>query len=162
VLCITNFLPQDKLDGLHSIGDIFVSTSHGEAWGIPAHDALGFGNPVILGKWGAYPELMCNNAASKWIPETNQFAGQLDVECGWLIDGQLSPCFGHTDSFPDLYTGSELWFEPNLSQLISSMREAYHQWTDNQLEDKRQSAQKRALVFSYDNVGQIAKQLLDQ
>lgn len=162
VICISEFLPDRKLDQLHSACDVFVSASHGEAWGIPAHDAMGFGNPTILSNWGSYPELMDQHAGKFWQPKANKFRPSLGMnnDCGWLIDGQLTPCFGQVDSFPDLYTGDELWFDPNMEHMIYCMQEAYREWQNGSLTKRGKSAALRAADFSYNKVGKIAKQLL--
>lgn len=157
VICISKFLPDNKLDQLHIACDIFISASHGEAWGIPAHDAMGFGNPVILSNWGSYPELTYEQAFTNWTGEEFRFE---HIDCGWLIDGQLTPCFGQVDSFPDLYTGSESWYDPDICHMIKCMQEAYREWQNGSLAKRGEVSARRAADFSYDKVGKIAKQLL--
>lgn len=160
VVCVTDFLPDEKLDQLHMACDVFVSASHGEAWGIPAHDAMGFGKPVILSNWGAYPELVCKQACDCWEPEAHKFRWSGEIDCGWLIKGQLTPCFGAVESFPDLYTGQERWFDPDVSHLVECMRAGYKEWLDKELGIRGQAAKERATEFSYEKVGQLAKGLL--
>jgi len=160
VVCITDFLPDQKLDQLHVACDVFVLASHGEAWGIPAHDAMGFCNPVILSNWGSFPELTYPQAAEYWEPETHRFKWPGEIDCGWLIKGQLTPCFGHTNSFPDLYTGEEYWFDPDMEHLIHCMRQAYSEWQDGFLSARQRAAQRRAREFSHEKVGRIAQELL--
>lgn len=160
VVCITDFLSDQKLDQLHAACDVFVLASHGEAWGIPAHDAMGFGNPVILSNWGAFPELTYAQASTYWKSETHQFKWPGEIDCGWLVKGQLTPCFGHVDSFPDLYTGDEFWFDPDIEHLIACMRQAYAEWQNDELNKRGSAAKRRAADFSYAKVGQIAQQLL--
>jgi glycosyltransferase involved in cell wall biosynthesis len=160
VACITDFLPDKKLDQLHVACDIFVSASHGEAWGVTAHDSLGFGNPVILNNWGSSPELTYAQASEYWCPETQSFNWPVEIDCGWLIGGRLTPCFGAVDSFPDLYTGDEYWFDPDIEHMIACMREAYVEWQDGTLARRGIAAKKRAANFSYENVGIIANRLL--
>lgn len=159
VMCITDFLPDKQLDRLHTACDVFVSASHGEAWGIPAHDALGFGNPVILSNWGSYPELVNQNGKQYWCSEDFEWAY---TDCGWLIDGQLTPCFGMVDSFPDLYTGDEKWFDPDICNFVESMQEAYTEWKSGELSIRGEAAKKRAADFSYEKVGEIAKGFLEE
>jgi glycosyltransferase involved in cell wall biosynthesis len=161
VLCITDFLSEQKLDQLHMSCDVFVSASHGEAWGIPAHDAMGFGRPAILSNWGSYPELMYAQASRYWKDDAGTFMWPGNIDCGWLVYGQLTPCFGQTDSFPDLYTGKELWFDPNVVRLAVSMNEAYKEWGDGSLSKRGLAASKRAVEFSYDKVGATANALLN-
>lgn len=160
VVCVTDFLPDKKLDQLHTACDVFVLASHGEAWGIPAHDAMGFGNPVILSNWGSFPELTYAQANSYWNQETQTFDWPGEIDCGWLVRGQLTPCFGHTDSFPDLYTGDESWYDPDVNHLRQCMQQAYSEWQDGSLDKRRLAAKNRAAGFSYEQVGKIAKNLL--
>lgn len=161
VICITDFLPDKKLDQLHTACDVFVSASHGEAWGIPAHDAMGFGKPVILSNWGSFPELTYAQASQYWKTEELQFEWPGQINCGWLVKGQLTPCFGHVDSFPDLYTGAELWYDPDMCHFTKCMEQAYKEWQDGKLYIRGEAAKKRASEFNYKNVGMIAKKLLE-
>lgn len=162
IICITDFLSDYKLDQLHSTCDIFVSASHGEAWGIPAHDAMGFGKPVILSNWGSYPELTCDKASEYWQQENKKFTWPGEIDCGWLVKGQLTPCFGQTDSFPDLYTGDEFWFEPDIEHLIHCMKQAYTEWKTGELNERGLAARIRAAQFNYESVGSIAKKFLEE
>ena len=160
VVCITDFLPDEKLDQLHMACDVFVSASHGESWGIPAHDAMGFCNPVILSNWGSYPELIHEHGHSSWDQIGRIFNFPGTYKCGWLIDGQLTPCFGAVESFPDLYTGDERWYDPNICHMIECLRQAYSEWEDKTLNIRGLVAKRRAKEFSYENVGKMAKGLL--
>lgn len=161
IAVITDFLNDYKIDQLHVTGNIFVSASHGEAWGIPAHDAMGFSNPVILSNWGSYPELIDASAHMFFNKKDQTFsdASATERDSGWLIKGQLTPCFGMVDSFPDLYTGTEYWYEPDIQHLGKCMTQAYYEWRKK---DTRRGhmAHKRAIQFSYKNIGKIAQQLL--
>lgn len=161
VMCITDFLPDGKLDQLHVACDVFISASHGESWGIPAHDAMGFENPVILSNWGSFPELTDANARNYWKSVDHKFIHSGGIDCGWLIGGQLTPCFGATDSFPDLYTGEERWFDPDICHLVECMKRAYREWQGGELYIRGEAAKKRAAEFSYDKVGKIARELLE-
>jgi len=162
VICITNPVSEQQICELHRTGDVFVSASHGEAWGIPAHDAMGFGNPAILSAWGAYPELMLKDAEDYWQEDIQLFHGYpRDTKIGWLINGQLTPCFGQVDTFPDLYTGQEMWYEPNIGTLVSHMQEAYEEWASGKLQRRGNLAKQRAKEFSYEKIGMIAKKNLE-
>lgn len=162
VVCITDFLPDNKLDQLHVACDVFVSASHGEAWGIPAHDAMGFGNPVILSNWGSFPELTDSEALNYWKSMDHKFIHSGGIDCGFLIRGQLTPCFGAVESFPDLYTGAESWFEPDICHLIGCLKRTYVEWRNKELHIRGEAAKQRAAEFSYEKVGQIAKGLLKE
>jgi len=122
---------------------------------------MGFGNPVILSNWGSFPELTYPQAAEYWEPETHKFKWPGEIDCGWLVKGQLTPCFGHTDSFPDLYTGDELWFDPDMEHLIHCMRQAYKEWNEESIYQRQKAARERAANFNYQRVGAIARELLE-
>jgi glycosyltransferase involved in cell wall biosynthesis len=162
VVCMTNFLSENELDKIHVTGDVFVSASHGEAWGIPAHDAMGFCNPVILSNWGSFPELTIKTTQRDWDSDSKRFRWCPRINCGWLVNGQLTPCFGMVDSFPDLYTGDEFWFDPDIKALIQCMKHAYTAWQDDKLSIRGDAAKRRAAEFSYPKVGMIAKGLLTE
>jgi len=161
VACISDFLPDNQLDQLHMACDVFASSSHGEAWGIPAHDAMGFCNPVILSNWGSFPELTYAQASEYWKMEERQFEWPGQINCGWLVKGCLTPCFGETSSFPDLYTGAEKWFDPDICHMAECMKQAYSEWQDGKLHTRGEAAKKRAAEFSYEKVGSITRKLLE-
>lgn len=138
---VTSRLSEEELCRLHITGDCFVLPSRGEAWAIPAHDAMGFGNPVLLSKYGGFIDLVGNSLASEW-----------------LIDGQMTPCFGMPGK--DLYTGDEYWFDPCIPDLVKKMRQRYELWylTSDAIHD---SVREQAFSFSHEKVGKIAKELLN-
>lgn len=160
IMCITERLHDEQIDQLHVSCDIFISLSHTEAWGIPMHDAMGFGNPVIVSNHGSYPEIVYPQACDYWMPDQRCFRHPGTVDSGWLVPGQLSPCFGQTESFPDLYTGSEDWFDPCVTYAAECMQEAYRLWQDKSLSSKQEAAKNRATSFDYRSVGKIAESLL--
>lgn len=160
ILCISNFLTTTQMNSLHRSCDVFVSPSHGEAWGIPAHTAMAFGRPAILSNWGAYPELMYPEAQNNWNAGTKTFEYVDQLNDGWLVDGQLTNCFAQTNSFPDLYTGSEMWFDPSIPHLINCLRSAYERYKNNDLLKMGAIAQEAAFRFSHEKVGKVARELL--
>lgn len=54
---VVNHLSRDELLALHRGGDVFVSLHRGEGWGLPIHEALLMGNPVIFTDISAPREL---------------------------------------------------------------------------------------------------------
>jgi len=142
IVTIADDLSQAQLDRLHVTCDVFVHPARGSAWGIAAYNAMGFGNPAILSICGAYADLIDHNV-------------------GWPIPGQLSPCFGMTDKEMDLYTGAELWFEPDLEVLIESMESAYQAWQEGvRLHDKGQAAMTKISKLTSINIGQLMMNIL--
>lgn len=49
---IAENIPPRDIDHLHTRGNCYVGLTRSEGWGLPAFDALLFGNPVIMPNWG--------------------------------------------------------------------------------------------------------------
>ena len=79
--------------------------SHGEAWCIPAFDAMGFGKTPI-----------CTN-----IGGMKDFIGK----GGFLIEGNMEPVFGMTRTFKRLFTCNEDWCSVSVRGLMEAMRHVY-------------------------------------
>lgn len=130
-----NFIPQ-----IHLTGDAFVSTSHGEAVCLPALDAMGWGRPVI-------------------VPQHTGFLEYLNSDCGWFVDTHEDSVFNALDTFGDLMTGRESWFEVSVPSLRRSLRAVYENRVER--EARVYNAQLRLLDFSYKVVGEAMKEALD-
>ena len=163
VICITDQLSGETLDRLHQLGDVFVLPSRGESWCVPCHDAMGFGNPVIVSNWGSLPELMYPQATRYFDPQRKVFRYPGQIATGWLTHGQLTFAFSRQEGGPTLYSGDESWFEPDLPQLATQLAEAYGEWKDGSLKQRGDAARSRALEFSHEHVGRmIAEALLER
>lgn len=46
--------PQPSMVPVHRAHDVFVTASHGEAWGMPAFDAVLAGNKLLAPRWGGF------------------------------------------------------------------------------------------------------------
>jgi glycosyltransferase involved in cell wall biosynthesis len=67
-----------RLDAIHAMGDVFVSATHGEGWGLGAFEAATLGKPVLMTAWGGpldylgagYPGLTPHRLVpvSGWVP----------------------------------------------------------------------------------------------
>jgi len=144
ILIIAQNLSEEDLNRLHATCDVFISLARGCAWSMAAHDALGFGNPVILNNNGGFVDLVGTN----------------DRKLAWMIPGQMTYCFGVTETPAGLFTGDEEWFDPNLIELSNAMQEAYQLSTVDELKHLKQNAKKRALEFSYEKIGKQIKERL--
>lgn len=51
-------LDGDSVDMIHAIGDIYVSLSHGEGWGLGAFETAMLGKPVVMTGWGGQCEFL--------------------------------------------------------------------------------------------------------
>jgi glycosyltransferase involved in cell wall biosynthesis len=161
ILILTEHLSEEQLAQLHVSSNIFVSPSHGEGGNLEAMDAMGWGNPVILSNWGFHPELCYGQASSYWEPDKEVFRYPGEVDCGWLINGQLTYVFGQLNGTQDMYTGKELWFDVCVPDLVNILQKAYCAWKDGSLKVRGESAQNRVQSFSYEKVGEIIKELLN-
>lgn len=47
-------IPTEMLPYMYSAFDVYLSTSQGEGWGLPAHEAMACGVPCIVPDWGSF------------------------------------------------------------------------------------------------------------
>ena len=134
---ITDAVSNDHIMRIHATCDCFVAPSFGEAWCIPAFDAMCMGNTPIVNDCTGLREFV-------------------NDENGWLVSNTTEPVFGMTSGFDDLYVGNEDWWGVHIGDLRKCMREAYA----NDQSDKRKACLKRRDGFSYKNIGQKMKELL--
>jgi glycosyltransferase involved in cell wall biosynthesis len=140
-LIISEDLQEREMAALHNSCDCFVGASHGEGWSIPAFDAMCYGNTPICSKDGGPREFIDEN----------------DLSTGFLVNGVYSIC-NHSDAaFPDIFTGREEWFTPSESEIKRMMRYYY----ENRDKIDRDAGLKQASKFSYESVGQIIKDALN-
>ena len=140
-IIVTERLTADELDRLHASCDCYVQASHGEGWGIPLFDAMGFGKTPISTAYGAATDY-------------------LNFESGWLVPGDMEPVRGMAHVHPDLYTARQKWCSPDLSMLRQAMREAFEQpFTRSR---KRAAGKRRAMEYSYKNIGLKLKAILEK
>jgi glycosyltransferase involved in cell wall biosynthesis len=134
-IIISQHLSTSDLYKLHMTCDCFVMPSYGEAWSEPSMDALGFGNPVIALDVGG---------PSEYVTWDN----------GYLCGYHHEPVCGMNDTFPDLFTGYEDWYNVDISDLREAMREAYEA---GKYSPKKTKAMSTPEKYSYKNVGQLMK-----
>ncbi len=145
---ITVKLPEDDMYRLHNACHCFLLPSHGEAWSIPALDAVGFGSTPICSNFGGPPE----------------FISDSDAFSGVCVDGVYSCCKCSDSAFPDMFTAREFWFTPCEKQITEAMRGYYESWKSDP-EKHTRKAKKAGLIavekFSYKNVGQNMLEILN-
>ena len=135
---ICDYMSEDDIMSMHNSFDCFVSSSFGEAWGIPIFDAMAMGKTPI-----------CTN--------THGPSFFLDGG-GYVVDSYLDNCFGVTDTFAELYTGNENWNVPKVSSLRNCMRKAFEDAEDREI--KSQKGISNAYRYSLNEVGNIMKDIL--
>jgi len=144
-LIITDYLSEQELYGLHRACDCFVMPSYGEAWSIPAFDAMGFGKTPICSNTGGMADYLGG--------------------AGILVAGRWEPVFGMGDTFEDLFTGEENWYSVDINELRKAMRKMYEmrseQESDKYAKMKR-SGLSQAMKYSHENIGKLIKELLNE
>ena len=126
---------------IHSYGDCFVSPTHGEAWSIPSFDAMAYGNTPICSNFGG----------------PRDFVDPEDKSTGWCVDGSYGVCECPDAAFPEIFTGREEWFMPSESEIKKAMRYYF----ENRHSIDRKAGKKRAELYSYENIGNKIKDILN-
>ena len=138
-LMITDYLSPEDMCRLHATGDCFVMPSYGEAWCIPAFDAMGFGKTPICTNIGGMKDFIKN--------------------AGFLVEGTMEPVFGMTRTFKKLFTCNEDWCSVSIRGLMESMRHVYE--NQDNLSNMRSEGLTQAYSYSHLNIGNLIKELLD-
>lgn len=136
---ITDFLPESELEKLHTESDMFVQTSHGEAWSLPACDALGYGKCPI-------------------VPAHTGYLDYVTTGNGNLIKAYEVPCYGAIDTQQDLYHGRQTWYDIDIMHLRKVMRRVS---TWYKMAIKKSKGLPSLEQFSYQKVGNIIKKALN-
>lgn len=136
---LTERFSDEQMARLHATGDVFVQTSFGEGWSLPAQMALGMGKTPI-------------------VPDSTAYREYVDDSVGWLIPTVSEPCFGD-ESHPDLYRGEEEWESVSILGLRRALREAFTQHVLRQ--EKARRGRERIERFSYPCVGALLVEALN-
>jgi glycosyltransferase involved in cell wall biosynthesis len=105
-IVISQRLNDAQMCSLHASCDCLVAPSYGEAWHLPAADAMGFGKtPIVTACTG--------------------FLDYIDENVGWLVDCTEEPVFGEWNGFADMYTANENWWSVDVGHLRRCIREVY-------------------------------------
>lgn len=91
---------EDQIAALHTRGDVYVTLTRGEGWGIGAVDAATYGNPVVATGWGAFAEV-------------------LDPDATAFVDHELVPV---RHMVPTSYSPDQRWAEPDLDHAVELLR----------------------------------------
>ena len=134
-IVISKFLTEDELYGLHQQCDCFVGASSGEAFCIPAFDAVGFGNEVLVNK---------NSSMAEYSHDKNM-----------LVDSNKEHAISKDKPLKFLYNGRDFWYKIDDYDLSIKMRQTYEQFKDNK--NKYNASLKQ---YSYETVAQKMKELL--
>lgn len=136
---ITASMKEEDLMRLHKTGDAFLCTSHGEAFCLPAADALGMGKPVI---------------AHNLDYIQHQYNGLIPYS-------DLSEVYGALDTFPDLLVGNELWDNVRVPSLQKQMRRLVEGKINGEYNKFSDNAMDSVYEMSYEKIGNKIKGLLN-
>ena len=136
---VTQYLPDKDIIKMHASFDCFVSATLGEAWGVPIFDAMSMGKTPI-----------CTSTAGP-----NMFLG----DGGYLVKSSKDFCFGVSDTFQSIYTGTEKWDRPDMQSLRSAMRKCFEDKDDRQR--RSEAGIENAYKYSFRSVGKIMKSILE-
>jgi len=135
---ICGYLSDEQIMQMHKTFDCFVSTSFGEAWGIPIFDAMAMGKTPICVDNGGPSDFLSGG--------------------GYLADCRKEGCFGVLDSFEELYLGNEQWFSPDINSVRKCMRSAFENKKDK--ENRSRNGINNAYKYSYASVGRRMEEIL--
>lgn len=138
-IVITDMLPEDHLMAMHNTCDCFVMPSHGESWSMPTFDAMAMGNPCI-------------------VPSNTGMTEYVNKENGWIVESTSQPCMTRDAPLSDIYTARERWRHVSVSNMMSSMREAFED--KKKLQRKSKKCVESSVQYSYKQVANTIKELL--
>lgn len=141
VRIVSETLSGEGIQELHSSCDCFVNISHGEAWSIPAFEAMCYGNTPICTAWGGPREYIISD----------------NKDTGCLIDYSMSVCEYSNPPFEFVGTGKEWWASPDEKQVSDTMM-YYYKNRDN---INRDAGILAAEKFSLKNVGLLIKERIE-
>lgn len=144
IYLITSYLSDEGIKKLHATGDCCVFGERGAAWNLVAFDAMCFGNGVIVNRYGGQEEFCYHNSD----------------EAMWQTSYRMSPVYGMDHCpYKNLYTGRELWGDPDIEEMSTNMSEFYQIWTNKEFsKDKfKQLRQNHISKFSLESIGNYIK-----
>jgi len=118
--------------------------SYGEAWCLPAFDAMAMGNTPICTNVGGMSDFLSDGG-------------------GILVDGILEPAFGMTETFQDLHTGREDCVSVDVRKLQKAMRRMYYlsSISDEKYIDLQKQGRTIAEKYCYNTIGNKIKEALN-
>lgn len=115
LVIITNDISEADIKKIHNDNDVFVYTTRGEGFGLPAFEAMLHGNHIISNKTSAVYELLSSYNYFKY-------------EIYDFVSARREFCRGHV---PVLYNHNQMWDTINEEDLVKTLRKTYNNFTAN-------------------------------
>jgi glycosyltransferase involved in cell wall biosynthesis len=112
-------LSPDAINSLHRSSDCFVTAARGEAWNLPAFDAMRAGRHVIAQYGLGSDEFLVDTSAD--LIDGWESPAQVDLAQAYSDDGSIT----FKRKCAQGISARSLWLEPNLSSLADAMRSAF-------------------------------------
>jgi glycosyltransferase involved in cell wall biosynthesis len=113
ITILPGYVDEKTIDGLHVLGDCYVSMERGAAWNIPFFEALSCGNRTVIGMCDGPNEITSVNfnydANNHYIDEKERTLVYGMERCG----------------YPGLYTSNEYWSTFSEIDFSEAMRDVY-------------------------------------
>lgn len=148
IYIISNYLTEEQIHSIHQTGDCCVFAERGAAWNLVAFDAMAHGNGLIVNGYGGQEEFALHNS---------------DLGM-WQTSYNIVPVYGMDHCpYKNLYTGRELWGDPNIEEMATHMAEFYQIWENKEFsKDKYKELRKDHInKFSIQSVGNYLKGMLN-
>ena len=136
-IVVAGIMPKQDYISVLSQVNCFVMPSRGEAFCIPALEAMALGVPSI------YTEGI-----------------GMDFCVGRPVESRLTPCFGAVDTLLDLDTAATSWSEIDVLKLSKAMRDAYNQYGTEEEKTIKEECRIQAENFDHEPIGKRMKELL--
>ena len=138
-ICIVGIMDKSQYLSILDKCHCFVMPSRGEAFCIPALEAMAVGLPVIHTK----------------------HTGMDDFCVGQSVNSNAVPCFGAMSTIFNLDTSRSDWQEIDVKDLCSAMRNAYLKWNSDEEKKQQEEAKIAAKKYDHKPMGQHLKGLLN-
>lgn len=114
VMLISNNLNENQIAQMHKVGDIYLSSTRGEGWNLPAFDAALAGNHIIATAFSSHMD---------FIDTYNHFKYQIYNRVPFQLE--------HCHNAGQLYTANQKWASVNIHEFSNRMKMAYEDWKQN-------------------------------
>lgn len=143
-IIITEYLSENDLMSLHQKCDCFVMPSSGEAFCMPAFDAMAFGKMPIVG---------ANSSMAEYVMSSFN---------GYKVSSYEVPAIAQDRPLPYLYTGRDTWQQIDVIDLQKTMRYAYNSLRYQYFPQDIMEATRKDYtdLYSYDSISKKMEEII--